>query len=122
MVCGLFRAQGWVVHYLGADVAPRFLLEAVQLHRPTVILLSAKLSLNLPAVKDAVDVLIAGLAPEPPPPVVVGGRVAIEHSEAIRTLGAIPVIEEHPAAALTVVAALLQPSTAAIVTAGEQPG
>src|SRR3712207_5668571 len=112
MICGLFRAEGWAVHYLGADVAPRFLLEAVRLHRPAVILLSAKLAPNLTAVKDAVDVLTAGLAPEQPPPVVVGGRVAIEHPEAIRALGAIPVIEEHPAAALTVVAALLQPSTA----------
>jgi len=119
MVCGLFRAEGWVVHYLGADVAPRFLLEAVQIHRPAVILLSAKLAPNLPAVKDAVDVLTAGLAPEPPPPFVVGGQVAVEHSEAIRTLGAIPVIEEHPAAALTVVAALLQPSTAANASAAE---
>ena len=120
MVCGLFRAEGWAVHYLGADVAPRFLLEAVQLHRPAVILLSAKLALNLPAVKDAVDVLTAGLAPEHLPPIVVGGRVAVEHSEAIRTLGAIPVIEEHPAAALTVVAALLQPATAAIASADER--
>ena len=117
MVSGLFRAEGWAVHYLGADVAPRFLLEAVRLHRPAVILLSAKLALNLPAVKDAVDVLTLGLAPESLPPIVVGGRVAIEHSEAIRTLGAIPVIEEHPAAALTVVAALLQPSTAANASA-----
>jgi methanogenic corrinoid protein MtbC1 len=120
MVCGLFRAEGWAVHYLGADVAPRFLLEAVQLHRPAVILLSAKLALNLPAVKDAVDVLTAGLAPEHPPPVVVGGRVAIEHPEAIRSLGAIPVIEEHPAAALTGVAALLQPSSGAIASAAER--
>jgi methanogenic corrinoid protein MtbC1 len=120
IVCGLFRAEGWAVHYLGADVAPRFLLEAVQLHRPAVILLSAKLALNLPAVKDAVDVLTSELAPEHQPPVVVGGRVAIEHPEAIRTLGAIPVIEEHPAAALTVVAALLQPATAAITSAGER--
>ena len=120
MICGLFRAEGWAVHYLGADVAPRFLLEAVQLHRPVVILLSAKLAQNLPAVKEAVDGLTAGLAPEHPPPVVVGGRVAVEHSEAIRTLGAIPVIEEHPAAALTVVAALLQLSTTAIAPAGER--
>jgi MerR family transcriptional regulator, light-induced transcriptional regulator len=119
MICGLFRAEGWAVHYLGADVAPRFLLEAVQLHQPAVVLLSAKLTLNLPAVKDAVEVLTARLAPEQPPPVVVGGRVAVEHSEAIRTLGAIPVIEEHPAAALPVVAALLRPSTAAIASAGE---
>jgi methanogenic corrinoid protein MtbC1 len=120
MVCGLFRAEGWAVHYLGADVAPRFVLEAVQLHRPAVILLSAKLAQNLPAVKDAVDVLTAGLAPEHPTPVVVGGRVAVEHSEAIRTLGAIPVIEEHPAAALTVVASLLLPSTAAIASVDER--
>jgi methanogenic corrinoid protein MtbC1 len=107
MVCGLFRAEGWAVHYLGADVAPRFLLEAVRLHRPAVVLLSAKLALNLPAVKDAVDVLTEGLAPAHPPPVVVGGRVAVEQAEVIRALGAIPVIEEHPAAALTVVAELL---------------
>ena len=75
--------------------------------------------MNLPAVKDAVDVLTAGLAPDHLPPVVVGGRVAVEHSEAIRALGAIPVIEEHPAAALTVVASLLQPSSAAITSAGQ---
>jgi methanogenic corrinoid protein MtbC1 len=120
MVCGLARAEGYAVHYLGADVAPRFLLEAVQLHRPAVILLSAKLAQNLPAVKDAVDVLTAELAPDELPPIVVGGRVAVEHAEAIRTLGAIPVIEEHPAAALTVVASLFQPATAAIEAAGER--
>jgi methanogenic corrinoid protein MtbC1 len=120
MICGLFRAEGYAVHYLGADVAPRFLLEAVQLHRPVVILLSAKLAQNLPAVKDAVDVLTAGLAPDQPQPIVVGGRVAVEHAEAIRTLGAIPVIEEHPAAALTVVASLLQPAATAIESADER--
>jgi MerR family transcriptional regulator, light-induced transcriptional regulator len=120
MVCGLLRSEGWAVHYLGADVAPRFLLEAVRLHRPVVILLSAKLAPNLTAVKDAVDFLTAGLAPERLPPVVVGGRVATEHPQAIRALGAIPVIEEHPAGALTVVAALLQPSTAAIATESER--
>ena len=120
MVCGLFRAEGWAAHFLGADVAPRFLLEAVQLHRPAVVLLSAKLAKNLPAVKDAVDSLTAGIAPEHPPPIVVGGRVAVEHAEAIRTLGAIPVIEEHPAAALAVVTALLQPATAATASVGER--
>jgi methanogenic corrinoid protein MtbC1 len=120
MVCGLFRAEGWAAHFLGADVAPRFLLEAVQLHRPAVVLLSAKLAKNLPAVKDAVNSLTAGLAPEHPPPVIIGGRVAVEHAEAIRMLGAIPVVEEHPAAALTVVTALLQPATAATASVGER--
>jgi methylmalonyl-CoA mutase cobalamin-binding subunit len=120
MVCGLFRAEGWPVHYLGADVAPRFLLEAVQIHRPAVVLLSVKRAQNLHAVKDAVDVLTSGLAPEHPPPVVVGGRVAVEHPEAIRNVGAIPVMDEHPAAGLAVVAALLQPSTAAIAPADDR--
>jgi methanogenic corrinoid protein MtbC1 len=122
MVCGLFRAEGWPVHYLGADVAPRFLLEAVQIHRPAVVLLSVKLALNLHAVKDAVDVLTSGLAPEHehPPPVVVGGRVAVEYPEAIRNSGAIPVMDEHPAAGFAVVAALLQPSTAAIAPADDR--
>ena len=113
MVCGLFREEGWLVHYLGADVAPRFLQEAVQLHRPAVVLLSAKLTPNLPAVKAALDVLTAGLSTEHPPPIVVGGRVAVEHAEELRGWGAIPVTDEHPAAAIGTVASILQPPVAA---------
>jgi MerR family transcriptional regulator, light-induced transcriptional regulator len=120
MVCGLFRAEGWAVHYLGADVAPRFLLEAVQLHRPAVILLSAKLALNLPAVKDAIEVLTAGLAPEHPPPIIVGGQIAVEQPEALQAWGAIPVTSAHPAAAVTAVTSLLEPSTAVIVSADKR--
>jgi hypothetical protein len=85
-----------------------------------VVLLSVKLALNLHAVKDAVDVLTSGLAPEHPPPVVVGGRVAVEHPEAIRNSGAIPVMDEHPAAGFAVVAALLQPSIAANAPADDR--
>jgi methanogenic corrinoid protein MtbC1 len=113
MVCGLCRAEGWAVHYLGADVAPRFLLEAVQLHRPAVILLSAKLSPNLAAVNEALAVLRTGLGPEPHPAVVVGGRVAVEHAEALRAWGAIPVTDEHPAAAVAMVASLRETPLAA---------
>ncbi|MDF2758533.1 MAG: Methionine synthase B12-binding module cap domain protein [Thermomicrobiales bacterium] len=120
MICGLFRAEGWAVHYLGADVAPRFLLEAVQLHRPAVILLSAKLALNLPAVKDAIEVLTAGLAPEHPPPIIVGGQIAVEQPEALQAWGAIPVTSAHPAAAVTAVTSLLEPSTAVIVSADKR--
>jgi methanogenic corrinoid protein MtbC1 len=120
MICGLFRAEGWAAHYLGADVAPHFVLEAVQLHRPAVILLSAKLAANLPAVKEAIDVLNAGLSPEPLPPIVVGGQIAIEQPEALRTWGAIPVTSTHPVAAVTTVTALLQPSTAVIASAQER--
>jgi methanogenic corrinoid protein MtbC1 len=120
MICGLFRAEGWAAHYLGADVAPRFVLEAVQLHRPAVILLSAKLAPNLPAVKESIDVLNAGLSPGLLPPIVVGGQIAIEQPEALRTWGAIPVTSTHPVAAVTTVTALLQPSTAVIASAQER--
>jgi methanogenic corrinoid protein MtbC1 len=120
MVCGLFRAEGWAAHYLGADVAPRFVLEAVQLHRPAVILLSAKLAPNLPAVKEAIDVLTAGLGSVHLPPVVVGGQTAIEQPDALHAWGAIPISSNHPAAAVTAVTAILQPPTAAIASAEEQ--
>jgi MerR family transcriptional regulator, light-induced transcriptional regulator len=120
MICGLFRAEGWAVHYLGADVASRFLLEAVQLHRPRVILLSAKLAPSLPAVKDAIDVLSAELSTEHLPPIIVGGQIAIEQPEALRAWGAIPVTSTHPAAAVTAVMALLQPSSTTIVSAEER--
>jgi methanogenic corrinoid protein MtbC1 len=121
MVCGLFRAEGWAVHYLGADVAPRFLLEAVQLHRPKVILLSVKLAKNLPAVKEAIDVLSSELSSEHVPPIVVGGQLAIEQSEVLRAWGAISVASTHPAAAATAVSEILQPLAAAIAST-EEPG
>jgi methanogenic corrinoid protein MtbC1 len=120
MVCGLFRTEGWAAHYLGADVAPRFVLEAAQLHRPAVILLSAKLAPSLPAVKETIDVLTAGLGPEHLPPIVVGGQTAIEQPEALRTWGAFPVTSTHPAAAVTAVTALLQPSSTTIASAEER--
>jgi methanogenic corrinoid protein MtbC1 len=118
MVCGLFRAEGWAAHYLGADVAPRFVLEAAQLHRPAVILLSAKLASSLSAVKETIDVLTAGLGPEQLPPIIVGGQTAIEHPGALRTWGAIPITSTHPAAAVATVTALLQSS--ATIAFGEE--
>jgi MerR family transcriptional regulator, light-induced transcriptional regulator len=120
MVCGLCRAEGYAVHYLGADVAPRFLLEAVQLHRPKVILLSVKLAKNLPGVKDAIDVLSTELSSEHLPPIVVGGQLAIEQSEMLRAWGAIPVTSTHPAVAVTAVREVIQPSAAVIASAEER--
>jgi hypothetical protein len=96
------------------------LFEAVQLHRPRVILLSAKHAPSLPAVKEAMDVLTAELSTEHLPPIVVGGQTAMEQPEALRTWGAIPVTSTHPAAAVTAVMALLQPSSTTIASAEER--
>jgi DNA-binding transcriptional MerR regulator/methylmalonyl-CoA mutase cobalamin-binding subunit len=95
MIAGLLRAEGSLVHFLGADVAPRFLLEAVRLHRPAAVLLSAKLEPNLPAIRDAIAVLRGGLAADELPLILVGGQVAAEHAGTIEGWDARPIAGEH---------------------------
>jgi MerR family transcriptional regulator, light-induced transcriptional regulator len=80
MVCGLLQAQGWQVHFLGADVAPRFLLEAVQLHQPAVVLLSAMLEPRLPAIAAAIEAVETSGSAQGVPTIVIGGRAATEHA------------------------------------------
>jgi MerR family transcriptional regulator, light-induced transcriptional regulator len=110
MICGLLRASGHAIHYLGADVAPRFLLEAARLHQPVAVLLSAKLDRNLPAIRDAIDVLTGGVPPGRLPHVAVGGRVAIGHSATLRAWGAIPIASDRLDANVDAVSALLSPA------------
>lgn len=84
MVCGILQTRGWHVHFLGADVAPRFLLEAVQLHHPAVVLLSAMLAPRLPAIAAAIEAVAASDAAAGAPAIVIGGRVATDHGETLR--------------------------------------
>jgi DNA-binding transcriptional MerR regulator/methylmalonyl-CoA mutase cobalamin-binding subunit len=84
MVCGLLQARGWQVHFLGADVAPRFLLEAVQLHHPAVVLLSAMLDSRLPAIAAAIEAVEASDPAAGAPAIVIGGRVATDHEATLR--------------------------------------
>ncbi|MGD9710788.1 MAG: cobalamin-dependent protein [Thermomicrobiales bacterium] len=88
MVCGLLREAGYQVRYLGADVASRFLLDAARIHRPDVVLLSVSLEANLHGVRDALHVLKTGLAPDPAPPVLVGGEIALAEQELLASWGA----------------------------------
>jgi methanogenic corrinoid protein MtbC1 len=99
MVCALLRERGYRVHLLGADVAPRFLIEAVRLHAPGAVLLSAKLEGRLPAVTAVLDAL-AALPAELRPIEIVGGRLAAHHQDAIRARAAIPVTDDRPDTAL----------------------
>ncbi|MEO6873816.1 MAG: cobalamin-dependent protein [Opitutaceae bacterium] len=107
MICGLLRAGGRPVHYLGADVAPRFLAEAVRLRQPAAVLLSAKLEPNLYAVKDALDALRPAPDALIPFPVLVGGHMAPEHPALLREWGAVPIVEERPAESVRVIESLL---------------
>jgi methanogenic corrinoid protein MtbC1 len=85
MVCGLLQTRGWRVSFLGADVAPPFLLEAMRLHQPAVILLSATLEPRLPAITAALAAVAASAPATGPPTVVIGGPVAKMHAAAFRS-------------------------------------
>ncbi len=115
MICGLLRARGYGVHFLGADVAPRFLLEATDLHRPAAVLLSAMMTEQLPAIGAAI-IQLASRGGAEGPIVIVGGHITAHHAEAIRAFGAIPLTESNLTTALTTMISLLPPAFASPVT------
>lgn len=90
MICGLLHGQGYRVHFLGADVAPRFLKEAVGLRQPDAVLLSATLEAHLFAVRDALNTLSeAPLTGQQP--VLAGGEAVRRHADQVITWGAVPI-------------------------------
>jgi MerR family transcriptional regulator, light-induced transcriptional regulator len=94
MVAGLLRARGWRVHFLGADVDQRFLLETVQLRQPAVVLLSATSEARLPDVEDAIDAVRTASAASGTPVVVGGGQAMTAHADALRAWGAVPAADD----------------------------
>jgi methanogenic corrinoid protein MtbC1 len=104
MICGLLRARGFTIHFLGGNVAPRFLQESVSLHRPAAVLLSATLVERLPAVEAAIGALLESTQP---PSIVVGGHVAKDHPDTIRAWGAIPISDRFLDQALEAILPLL---------------
>jgi methanogenic corrinoid protein MtbC1 len=86
MIIGLLRARGWRIHFLGADVATRFLVETVVLRNPDVVLLSATTAERLDAIKDVV-VSLRALDRSNPVPVVVGGLAVAIHGDALAAMG-----------------------------------
>jgi DNA-binding transcriptional MerR regulator len=89
MIVALLRAKGRTVHFLGADVDVRFLLEEVATRRPAAVLLSATLADRLPDVKAAADALRESASP-PPLTVVLGGRAMRQHSGELQEWGLAP--------------------------------
>jgi DNA-binding transcriptional MerR regulator len=93
MIVGLLRERGWRVHFLGADVDPRFLLEAVRLREPAVVLLSAAAEERLPDVATAIAA-VRSVGRSTSPVVVGGGQAIVAHADTIRRWGAVPAIED----------------------------
>ncbi|MEJ7838225.1 MAG: cobalamin-dependent protein, partial [Thermomicrobiales bacterium] len=93
MICGLLRAAGFTVRFLGADVAAEYVLQAVQLHRPVGVLLSAKLDARSKAVQRTIELLKSGAGDEAP--VIVGGQITLTRAVAVESWGAIPVTAQQ---------------------------
>ena len=107
MVCGLLREKGVRLHLLGADVAPRFLLEAVQLHTAPLVLLSAHLDPRLPDLLAAINTLRTQLPPDFQPVVVAGGGAVRRHQDEIRVAGAIAIANESLGGAVQAILEIL---------------
>ena len=103
MVCGLLRSRGAKISFLGADVDAAFLLEAVQLHQPAAVLLSARFETSLPTIEAAVDTLRSALPHGLFPLIFVGGQVTQTHTGALMEAGIVSIHEETPAAACAAV-------------------
>lgn len=102
MIVGLLREQGWRIHFLGADVAARFLAETVQLRHPDVILLSASTAERIAAIEDAMTAL-RRLQQTPLVPVVVGGRGIAAQGATLREMGVVTATADSLESVLTMV-------------------
>lgn len=74
MLCAVLRQDGARLHYLGANVSPPYLVEAVEQRRPDIVLLSVSLDDHLPALRACLDALDAARDEGARPQVVAGGR------------------------------------------------
>jgi methanogenic corrinoid protein MtbC1 len=86
MVLAALRARGARVHFLGGDVPVPFLLEAVGLRQPDLVLLSATLEARMDAMRGTIDALAElGLEPDR---IVAGGQGVRAHGDDLARHGA----------------------------------
>jgi MerR family transcriptional regulator, light-induced transcriptional regulator len=103
MICALLRIHGYRVYYLGADVSPEFLLQAIALHRPKVLLLSAMLPTALEALERTIEQVRAATSGIDVLEIVVGGSLVTHEHEKVSSMGTIPMREPHLAASLATI-------------------
>ena len=75
MVADLVTEQGYLVHFLGADVPLESILHALHRHRPDVLLLSVTLAEHVPAL-DTIQRAVAALPAPSRPRILVGGQAS----------------------------------------------
>lgn len=110
MIAGLLRQRGYRVYFLGADVAPTFLFDAVTLRSPTVVLISAR----QPDARPYLEAALSGLhAMNGSYDVIVGGNLAWSERQMIEGYGAIPALEGGPVEAVVSIEAIASDGTRA---------
>lgn len=111
MICGLLREKGVRLHLLGADVASRFLLEAVRLHTAPLVILSAHLDPRLPALLTAIRALRSELPPDIRPTVIAGGGVVHRHKDEVQETGAVTIVNKSLEGAVQAILDMLPPNS-----------
>ena len=101
MICGLLRMDGWRVFYLGADVAPAYVLEAAALRNPAFLLLSSRMAVSRESVKRTIEQLRRSEMLHRESCIVVGGENALHQHDDIMSCGAIPIPSSNLAEILT---------------------
>lgn len=97
MLCGLLRERGIGVHFLGPDVAPHFLADAVQRRQPTIVLLSATGDEHLPALEEAASAVRTVRAPQ----VIAGGQAVERYPNQLERWGVLA-LPDHASAVSTI--------------------
>jgi DNA-binding transcriptional MerR regulator/methylmalonyl-CoA mutase cobalamin-binding subunit len=93
MVSGLLRRRGVSVHFLGADVAIAFLVDAVERRRPRAVLLSATSDEHLPGIRAAADALSElGTTSR----LLAGGQAVERQAELVAGWGVTPITLDDP--------------------------
>ncbi len=105
MVSGCLRMRGYPVRFLGADISPEFLIEAVHRIRPNAILLSATMESHLASVTAVMRQL--QLTGGPVPLVIVGGTLAATHGVELKSQEVIPIARNYLADVVEDVSRLL---------------
>lgn len=105
MICGLLRAAGFTVRFLGVDVAAEYVQQAVALHQPVGVLLSAKLEARSEAARRTIELLTSGMSDSTP--IIVGGQITLTQANNIESWGAIAVTEQRLEAVMSTIQHIL---------------
>ncbi|MDQ3655085.1 MAG: cobalamin-dependent protein [Chloroflexota bacterium] len=112
MMVGVLRQGGARLHFLGANVSPLFLVEAVNQRRPDIVLLSVSLDDHLPALRDCVATLAALAARASTRPIVVAGGRGVAHAAGeLEALGVHAIVDARLEAAAEAILTAWQPGS-----------